>query len=465
MGLIAVVIPGKNEEKTIRRCVQSVLDAGISSDDIYIVDDGSTDNMYEEARAPFEISTGGMTRTVVLEKNILRRDKNKACDEYGKHGKSESIRAAVQYFQLTERYRFIGPLDADTRVASNYYSQIITMFEDRKLERLPFSHRCLKWFVDARPIRYLCKYIDKGVGYSAQYWVKEELLRMLESGIFGLVIHFLIWMLPRFRETFESYTRMKKVAIVHGYVESVPRNGITAFRALEYIVNQWLYKQAQDDLGVILVAPGCASVWRSEVFSELDFAGDTLVEDMVWTIHTHMKRLGRVCYAPNAVVYTQDPDTIQGYIKQIDRWHVGFWQVMRKFRMPFHFRRVEVEMLVMILESVFFAGLYVAMPALVAYSLYEIYFFHYATEIVGFSSLILDLKLAPLSMACMDVLVMLFHSILCWLLCGRSDILKYCFLFPFLRYLNAGVYLFAFIKVIVLRRNPQFWFSPKRYSA
>ena len=106
-------------------------------------------------------------------------------------------------------------------------------------------------------------------------------------------------------------------------------NYLTAFRTLDYALCLWMYRKGQDTLGVITVAPGCASTYRSSILGSLDWDGGTLVEDMDLTVQIHRKRLGRIRYAEDAVVYTQDPRRIREYIGQLTRWYSGTWQVMR----------------------------------------------------------------------------------------------------------------------------------------
>jgi poly-beta-1,6-N-acetyl-D-glucosamine synthase len=65
--------------------------------------------------------------------------------------------------------------------------------------------------------------------------------------------------------------------LVCGSPRSERKNWLTAYRAFDYDVSSWMYKDAQDALSVIAVAPGCASVYRSSVVRSLDWSGGTLV--------------------------------------------------------------------------------------------------------------------------------------------------------------------------------------------
>ena len=107
------------------------------------------------------------------------------------------------------------------------------------------------------------------------------------------------------------------------------------------------YRKGQDRLGVITVAPGCASTYKTSIIRSLDWHGGTLVEDMDLTIQIHRQRLGRVRYVREAIVKTQDPRRIGEYVGQLTRWYSGAWQVMRRHRMPFGGQAIDLEFLLL----------------------------------------------------------------------------------------------------------------------
>src|SRR5205823_656630 len=94
----------------------------------------------------------------------------------------------------------------------------------------------------------------------------------------------------------------------------------------EYGLSHRVYKQAQNKMRTITVAPGSSSLYRSDVLRELDFGNQTLTEDFDLTLQIYRRKLGRVVYAPRAKVITQDPPTLKDYWNQVMRWYTGFWQ-------------------------------------------------------------------------------------------------------------------------------------------
>lgn len=152
------------------------------------------------------------------------------------------------------------------------------------------------------------------------------------------------------------------VALYVGQVRSVRNSHLfSALRAMEYSFGHDLVKQGQSNCRVILVSPGCASMYRSNVLKHLHIDHSTLAEDMDLTIQAH--RLGeRVTYVPSAIVNTQDPSSFKDYYKQILRWDRGFWQIVKKHHVFDLTRRKQVLDLYvafLIADALFFNKLFI----------------------------------------------------------------------------------------------------------
>lgn len=107
MHSVCVVIPARNEELGIGGTIHSIVDANITPSDIYVIDDGSRDRTGEIARS--------------LGVNVLRNERNV--------GKARGIRMATKHFQLANRYGYVTLMDADTRVAPDYFYRIEEKFK------------------------------------------------------------------------------------------------------------------------------------------------------------------------------------------------------------------------------------------------------------------------------------------------------------------------------------------------
>jgi len=339
---VCVVIPAFNEELLIGRCIQSVLNAGVPAEHIYVVDDRSTDGTADRVRAFSGV-------------NLLCNTQNV--------GKLRGLKQVIEQFDLLERYEFLSLLDADSHISAGYFSAVVERFE-------------------ATP----------------------------------------------------------GTALVCGAPHSEKYNWITAYRALEYAITLKVYRKGQDRLGVITVAPGCASTYRTSVIRQLDWDGRTLVEDMDLTVQIHRKHLGSIAYAADAITYTQDPRTLREYIGQLTRWYSGTWQVVRLHRIPFGKQRIDAEFTLLMGEGMGYAVLAALLPVIA--------WFHPAAVLKG---LLLDqaiwfslVAVAAVHLRRLDIV-----------LCSPAYLL--------MRGINCWVLLRTFWAEIIRSRRLDNWFSVSRY--
>lgn len=114
---------------------------------------------------------------------------------------------------------------------------------------------------------------------------------------------------------------------------------LVAYRDRLYMIFQLLlkYGQAAKHANVVSIVPGFASMYRTTAVEHVDVVGRGLViEDFNMTFELHAKRLGRIAFHPGAAVaYTQDPDTLHDYVRQVRRWTLGFWQTVRRHQPRF----------------------------------------------------------------------------------------------------------------------------------
>lgn len=109
-------------------------------------------------------------------------------------------------------------------------------------------------------------------------------------------------------------------------------NTITRWQALEYITAQNLERRALAVLDCITVVPGAVGAWRRDILDQLGgFPSTTLAEDQDLTIAVQ-KAGYRVTYDPQAVAWTEAPETVAALAKQRFRWAYGTLQCLWKHR-------------------------------------------------------------------------------------------------------------------------------------
>lgn len=132
------------------------------------------------------------------------------------------------------------------------------------------------------------------------------------------------------------------VAVVAGHVISrASANMFSISQAIHlhrvrlYFLLQALFRfgQTWKYANVCFVAPGFASMYRTNVLEKLEFtAPDLVIEDINMTFEVHRRQLGRIAYSPHVKCTTEDPPNMRDYSKQIRRWNLGLWQTVRKQR-------------------------------------------------------------------------------------------------------------------------------------
>ena len=338
---LACLIPCFNEALVLRDTLACVLAAGLSPDDVFVVDDCSSDE------------TGLIADSFGV--RILRNARNV--------GKSKSIVRAIDEVVALGRHDFVSVLDADTLVDRDYFSTVVRTFR-------------------ADP----------------------------------------------------------DVVLLCGQPRSRRHNWLTAYRAVEYALSLGIYKQAQQKMRAITVAPGCASTFRITVLEHLEWNPAILTEDADTTVQVYRKHLGRVVYEKRAVVHTQDPGTVSALWGQLRRWYTGYWQVVVCHRIPFGGQRIDAEFALLAGEALIFAMLICMMP-----------FWLVASPRLAWSYLLMD-QILCLAVACGVAVSQ-----------RRIDVIAYAPLFILPRVMNAIMFFSTFIQIVVLRRNAADWFSPPRY--
>jgi cellulose synthase/poly-beta-1,6-N-acetylglucosamine synthase-like glycosyltransferase len=257
-----------------------------------------------------------------------------------------------------------------------------------------------------------------------------------------------------FSEMLKSF-ESPEVVIVCGRPISVAYNWLTAYRALCYANGHFVYRKAQGRVGMICIAPGCSTMYRSSIFDKLDWMNGTSAEDMYVTIQAYHERLGKIAYAGEAKVYTQTPNTLLGYCKQMFRWYGGTWQVIQKQRVYFRNQLVDWECKLLWTEGFLMAFLRLALPLV---ALVLPFFVRSPIEMPWYLASALSLVGLVVGSFVMSLPAV---CVFAWLE-RRWDIVRYAPLYQIVWYVDVSFFLMAFWWVIV-RRKPVIWRSPARY--
>ena len=110
------------------------------------------------------------------------------------------------------------------------------------------------------------------------------------------------------------------------------RTFIARCQSLEYICGFNLDRRAYSEWNCITVAPGAISALRKSALEDAGgFSLDTLAEDTDLTLCLHKKGY-RIDYAPEAMAWTEAPESLKTLAKQRFRWAFGTLQCLFKHK-------------------------------------------------------------------------------------------------------------------------------------
>lgn len=139
-----------------------------------------------------------------------------------------------------------------------------------------------------------------------------------------------------------------------GFVQSLRGNWICRYRAFSYTFGQHVIRRVQSWLGMISVMPGPITSYRTDIIKHLDFFTGSLTEDFDITLQIHRQKLGKIKYIPDAVNFTQDPQTIGDFWKQTLRWYRGFFQGVAKYKIGSKTQRIDVSIMYQLMETLLY---------------------------------------------------------------------------------------------------------------
>lgn len=226
-------------------------------------------------------------------------------------------------------------------------------------------------------------------------------------------------------------------ACIVGTVSSDKKGFISAFRTYEYGLSHMLYKRSQNIMHTITCAPGCASMYRSDILNKLEFSSRTITEDYDLTLQIHHKNLGQIVYVPKAEVITQDPGTFKDYWTQIVRWQTGYWQNLFLHRLYTLNKLVNWESNLILVDSIF------------GISLLLLAIFH---PIVSFEIL----RATYLWFVSIGLIVLL--------LLRKWWALVYLPFFPFFYLISIAAYIYSFFRATTAGRRELSWGKVARYA-
>jgi cellulose synthase/poly-beta-1,6-N-acetylglucosamine synthase-like glycosyltransferase/peptidoglycan/xylan/chitin deacetylase (PgdA/CDA1 family) len=119
------------------------------------------------------------------------------------------------------------------------------------------------------------------------------------------------------------------VGAVSGTAKVGNRHTLVAlWQHIEYITSFNLDRRAYADMNAITVVPGAIGAWRRSALLQVGgYSGRTLAEDCDLTVALRLAGW-RIAYEPDAVAWTEAPETLRTLARQRFRWTFGTLQVL-----------------------------------------------------------------------------------------------------------------------------------------
>lgn len=228
----------------------------------------------------------------------------------------------------------------------------------------------------------------------------------------------------------------------------------TAYRVRLYRILQAFlrYGQTWRHTNVHMIVPGFAGLYRTATLPHMDIdAPGLIIEDFNMTFEVRRRRLGKIAYVPQAIAWSQDPDNLRDYTNQVKRWHLGFWQTVRRHGVwpSLFWLTLGALVLEMLIAS---AALIVLVPLGVALA------------IAGVEPVTFALWGTPSLWELLLLVVLVDYALTAAVAVVERQplLLVYGLVFFPLRYLDAVLFLYTLPLAFVQKKSDGRWTSPKR---
>ena len=270
---ITIVVPAYNEEITVVETVKSLLDLDYRSYEIIVVDDGSADDTAQ-----------------------------KVIDAFSMHRVSRPIRRQVPC--QPEEFVFET---RETRVPLT----VIRKKNGGKADALNMGINASNY-----PY-YICMDADSVLQYDSLKNISQAVLERPNVVAVGGLI--------RLSNDVElENSRVKKYRL--------PKSTIACMQVLEYDRSFLASRIMFDKFNGSLIISGAFGLFKKDVvIAAGGYNNKTMGEDMELVVRLHEYCIVNnmkysICYATNAICWTQAPETIGDLMKQRKRWHIGLFQ-------------------------------------------------------------------------------------------------------------------------------------------
>ncbi|MDD2409931.1 MAG: glycosyltransferase family 2 protein [Bacilli bacterium] len=270
---ISILIPCYNEEKIIKNTVEGLLRIEYYNYECIFINDGSTDNTLKE-----------------LEKTLKLMQTERA----KKHNLNSKD---IKQFYKSKKYRNMYVIDKENggksealncAITYSMYDYVVTLDADSILKK------------DALAIISAC-FDDPDV--------------VAASGVIQIL------------QSFKLSKKEDKTTLKLNY--------LLRLQAIEYIKSCYCYKASLAKLKSLLVISGAFGAFKKDILLEVNGFSHVIGEDLDLTLKIQFliqNSNKKIVYMPEAICYTEGPETFKDYVKQRKRWQQSFIESLFSFK-------------------------------------------------------------------------------------------------------------------------------------
>jgi len=343
---ITVLVPAYNEEGYVGPCIESFLAADYPGDklNIVVVDDGSSDETYAEARAyetPVPADSEPSERRLDEARTALKKGDADGAVTVAVETLADGLDASADTADYQTVFRTLQTSVTESTASDSSLDQMQAQYERAAFHQDGVTTQTAESFIATAERLLRAQHpTDQPAGCSVTVLQKEN------GGKYSALNHGLahstaelvvpvdadsIIAPDALKELVLTYESNPGASAVAGNVK-VRNTGsmVTNVQALEYVIGINTFRRALDQLGLVQVVPGCLGMFERERITDLGgYSGDTITEDFDLTLSI-LKDGGEIRHSSNARVETEVPDTWADLYKQRVRWFRGNAQTVRK---------------------------------------------------------------------------------------------------------------------------------------
>lgn len=272
---VSLLVPSYNEELTICDTIDSLLCSEYSEYEIIVISDGSTDNSVNLIKDRYNLKKiyKPMNKSIETKEvlNVYKgtyKDRAITLIDKENGGKADALNVGINY----SKYPLFVAIDADSVLEKESIKKIVTPFMKNR----------------------------KTVAVGGNIKISNHLI--IENGV---------------------VTDINK-----------PKKLIVSFQVIEYLRAFLANRITWDKLNMNLIISGAFGAFNKKTVIDIGgYKSNTVGEDMelVMRIHKYFlknKEEYYIAFSPDAICYTQAPDTLKGLKTQRRRWQIGLIQSM-----------------------------------------------------------------------------------------------------------------------------------------